>query len=645
MGIPSTQEGFDTWMQEQDRKDLLRFLTCGSVDDGKSTLIGRLLHDSHSVLDDQAEKLCEDSARYGTTGKGEIDFALLTDGLRAEREQGITIDVAYRYFSTPRRKFIIADTPGHEQYTRNMATGASTCELAVLLVDAAHGITTQTRRHSAIASLLGIKHACVAVNKMDAVGWSQEVFEGIRHEFMGFAAKLGFSDLHIIPVSALLGDNVVRRSEHMPWYRGAPLLDHLENVHVASDTNLIDLRLPIQYVIRRDSGFRGYAGTIVSGILRPGDEILALPSGRQTRVRALHAWEGTLDVAFARMPVVVELEDELDLARGDQIVHPGNRPVQSHEFEATLVWMDETPLVRDRDYRIRFLTNTVMGRVTSLRYRLDPNTLHRQDAETLELNDIGRVSLSCNRAVLHDTYERNRGTGSFILIDRLSNATVGAGMILGVRTARPGPAPRKSATSETRIHPEERAMLLGQRPVTLWLTGLPKAGKGSIARALEERLISEGHLCQVLDGRGLRSQLNQDLGFSADDRHENVRRAAGIARLFNDAGLISIASFVSPLHSDRETARGITGSKRFVEIHCAAPLGACEARDEEGLYERARRGEIAFFSGISAPYEEPAAPDLRLPTDTMSVDECVDRILELLRTRGFLLPKKGGQES
>ena len=637
MEIPTDQKGFDLWMENQDRKDLLRFLTCGSVDDGKSTLIGRLLHDSHSVLDDQAERLCEDSAKYGTTGKGEIDFALLTDGLRAEREQGITIDVAYRYFSTAKRKFIIADTPGHEQYTRNMATGASTCDLAVLLVDAVHGITTQTRRHSAIASLLGIKHACVAVNKMDAVDWSQEVFESIRHELMSFSAKLGFSDLHIIPVSALKGDNVVQPSENMPWYRGAPLLDHLENVHVGSDTNLIDLRLPIQYVIRRDSGFRGYAGTIVSGILRPGDEILALPSGKRTQVKALHAWESSLDIAFSRMPVVVELADELDLGRGDVLVHPGNRPEHGHDFEATIVWMDESVLKRDRDYRIRFLTNTVMGRVTSLRYRLDPNTLHRQDADTLELNDIGRVSLCCNRAVLYDAYERNRGTGSFIMIDRLTNATVAAGMILGVRTPKQRPGLPPAQVSEPRISAEERASLLGQRPVTLWLTGLPKAGKTSIAHAVEERLIAEGHLCHVLDGRNLRSELNRDLGFSADDRHENIRRAAGIARLFNQAGLIGIASFVSPLLSDRHTARELIGPERYLEVYCSAPLEACEARDEEGVYARARRGEIAFFSGISAPYEAPKAPDLVLPTDKMSVAECTDRIFELLRSRGFLV--------
>jgi bifunctional enzyme CysN/CysC len=595
------------------------------------------LHDCQLVYEDQLESLARDSHKTGKAGQGRIDFALLTDGLLAEREQGITIDVAWRYFATPRRQFILADTPGHEQYTRTMVPGASTCELAVILIDARHGVTTQTRRHSFLVSLLGVKHVVVAINKMDLVGWSQEVYERIRQDYGGFAAKLEFVDLHFIPVSALEGDNVVHRSERLPWYEGSSLLHHLETVHVAADRNLIDLRFPVQYVLRPHGGFRGFAGTVASGILRPGDEVMVLPSRRSTRVRQIVTKDGALDEAFPPMAIVVTLEDEVDVARGDVLVHPGNVPAMAQDLDAMLVWMAEEPLRPERQYLMRIGTATVPVVVPELRYRIDMTTLRRRSAERLELNEIARVAVSATRPVVHDAYARNRRTGCFVLIDRTSRETVAAGMISGTRPARRRAAQPTGRTQSSLVSPERRAKLLGQPPLTVWLTGLAKSGKSSIAYALERRLIDAGRLAKAVDGAELRHGINKDLGFSADDRRENVRRAAAIARLLNDTGVVVVAAFVSPLVEDRRLARETIGGERFVEVFCDAPLAVCESRDQEGAYARARAGELPDFPGISAPYEPPQSPDLHLRTDQVAVGEAVERIVALLRQRGLAL--------
>jgi bifunctional enzyme CysN/CysC len=625
-----------------EKVDLLRFLTCGSVDDGKSTLIGRLLHDSKTIYEDQLKTLAKDSKKVGSAG-GEIDFSLLLDGLKAEREQGITIDVAYRYFSTPKRKFIIADCPGHEQYTRNMVTGASTANLAIVLIDARHGVLPQTRRHSFIASLLDIGHIVVAVNKMDLVDYSEARFDEIRAEYVEFATRLAARNIHFIPISALAGDNVVDHSERMPWYRGTPLLDHLETVHIASDRNLIDLRFPVQLAMRQDMSFRGYAGTVASGVLRPGAEVVALPSGVRTTVSAIHSFEGERAEAFPPMAVTVTLADEIDLSRGDMLVHPHNLPRVANEVDATLVWMSETPLDPGRTYRIKHTTTDAHAEIAEVRYRFDVNSLHRVDTDRLELNEIGRVSLAVSRPLAFDPYRKNRATGSFILIDPISNGTVGAGMILDRGSPDPGqPGLGSQALAHnvrarpSRVTADERAARIGHRGSTVWLTGLPKAGKSTIAYALERQLFDAGHHVLVLDGENLRLGISQNLGFGAPERAENIRRAAHVARLANDAGLITIVALVSPAETDRQAARTIVGPDRFVEIYLSAPAETCEARDPEDLWVRARRGEIKHFTGVSAPYEAPRAPDLELATHEIEPDEAVARLVELLAGRGFL---------
>jgi bifunctional enzyme CysN/CysC len=637
-------------LRRHERSDLLRLLTCGSVDDGKSTLIGRLLHDSKTLYEDHLASLEADSRRVGSAG-GAIDFSLLLDGLKAEREQGITIDVAYRYFSTPRRKFIIADCPGHEQYTRNMVTGASTANLAVVLVDARAGILPQTRRHSFIASLLDIGHIVVAVNKMDLVDWSQDVFERLRADYVEFATRLEVRSVHFIPISALRGDNVVEPSSHMPWYRGVPLLDYLETVHIASDRNLIDLRFPVQLAVRQDMSFRGYAGTLASGILRPGAEVMVLPSRQRTRVRQVVTWEGEREEAFPPMAVSVTTTDEIDIGRGDMLVHPRNLPRVGQELDAVLVWMSESPLDPKRTYRIKHTTREAHAEVAELRYRFDVNTLHRVPAETLALNEIGRARVQVSRPLAYDPYRRNRATGSFILIDPVTNGTVAAGMILdrsrGDDDPVAGPAPAGSARSgaaargllrpqPSRVAPAERVERLGQEPATVWLTGLPRSGKSTLAYALERRLFDAGYLVHVLDGENLRLGISDNLGFGALERSENVRRAAHVAKLAAGAGLITVVALVSPDEADRAAARAIIGADRFLEVYLSAPLEACEARDTEGLYRRARAGEIARFTGISAPYEPPRSPDLVLPTHELAVEDAVARLVDLLAIRGVL---------
>ena len=633
----------DAYLAQHERKELLRFLTCGSVDDGKSTLIGRLLYDSKMIYEDQLAAVQRDSAVHGTTG-GDFDPALLTDGLKAEREQGITIDVAYRYFSTARRKFIIADTPGHEQYTRNMATGASTCDLAIILIDARNGVVEQTKRHSFITSLLGIKHVLVAINKMDLVDYNQEAFEQIKSDYTQFAARMSVDDVHFIPISALVGDNVVDPGENMPWYDGGTLMHMLETVHIASDRNFIDFRFPVQFVNRPNLDFRGFCGTIASGIVRQGDEVVALPSGKTSTVKEIVTYEGTVEEAFAPMSVTLRLQDEIDVSRGDMLVHPGNMPRTDQKFDAMIVWMSEDPLVPGKQYAIKHTSKEISGTVDTLRYRVDVNTLRRQDSPTLKLNEIGRCHLTLNQAIMYDGYRRNRSSGAFILMDRLSNATVAAGMILDRVTTdeKAGYWDDEASSEHLRsstgdVTQEERIARFGQRPVTILLTGLTGSGKTTIAHALDRRLFDQGRSSTVIDGQNLRIGLNKDLGFSTKDRSENLRRTVEVAKLFNGAGIISICAFVAPNREIRNRFRDAFTKEQFIMVHLAAPVEVCRERDEEGMYVKAEAGEIENFPGVSADYEPPRNCDLTLPTDQLSVERCVDELISLLESRGIVI--------
>jgi len=632
----------DAYLAQHERKELLRFLTCGSVDDGKSTLIGRLLYDSKMTYEDQLAAVARDSQKHGTTG-GDIDLALLMDGLEDERQQGITIDVAYRYFSTARRKFIIADTPGHEQYTRNMATGASTCDLAVILIDARKGVLTQTKRHTFIASLLGIRHVMVAVNKMDLVGYRQEVFDRIRADYQDFAARLDVPDLHFLPISALKGDNVVAPSANMPWFQGSPLMQFLESVYIASDRNLEDFRLPVQYVNRPHLDFRGFCGTIASGIVRQGDEVMALPSRKTSRVKSIVTFDGELDETFAPQAVTLTLEDEIDISRGDMIVRPGNVPRIEQRFECTIVWMAEEPLVPGKPYLFKSAAKTVSGSVQTLRYQIDVNTLHRRDAPVLNLNEIGRCAVQLNQPIACDGYKRNRATGAFVVIDRLTNVTVGAGMILDRVTSEQRrdhwddePMAADLVSQRSNVTIDERSARFGQKPVTVLLTGLTGAGKSTIAYALERRLFDAGRAAVVLDGQNMRLGISRDLGFTVDDRSENLRRSAEVARLMNGAGLVCIAAFVAPEEDVRQKAADVVGRDRFLVVHLSAPVEVCRQRDTDGHYAKADAGEMVEFPGVSAPYEEPTTPDLVLPTHELPVEDCVDRIWQLLEARGAI---------
>jgi bifunctional enzyme CysN/CysC len=633
------------YLKRHEEKDLLRFLTCGSVDDGKSTLIGRLLYDSHMIYEDQLAAVQKDSKVHGTTGD-DFDPALLTDGLKAEREQGITIDVAYRYFSTDRRKFIIADCPGHEQYTRNMATGASTCNLAVILIDARLGVITQTRRHSFICSLLGIRHVIVAVNKMDLVDGSEEVYDRIREDYNRMAARLRFTDIHFIPISALKGDNVVHPSEQMPWYQGPTVLHHLEHVNIVADRNLIDFRFPVQTVLRPNLNFRGFSGTIASGVVRVGDEVMSLPSRRTSRVKSILTREGEHAEAFAPMAVTLTLEDEIDVSRGNMLVPVRNLPHVGQDFEAMLVWMHDEPASAGRSYLIKQTTAVAPGLLSAIRYKVDVNTMHRQEsaageaagAVELGLNEIGRVHLTVHRPLAFDAYERNRSTGAFIVIDRITNVTVGAGMILDrIVSGETRPAARRHIVREdTLVTREERRALLRQRGVTVWLTGLSGSGKSTVAKQLEQTLIQAGHAAYILDGDNIRHGLNSDLGFTAVDRSENIRRIAEVARLMNDAGLIVLTAFISPYRADREQARELIGAEAFLEVFVDTPIDICEQRDPKGLYKKARAGEIPQFTGVSDPYEAPETPALVLRSAEQGVAEEVQAVLHLLRDAGVL---------
>ena len=593
---------------------LLRIATAGSVDDGKSTLIGRLLYDSKAIFEDQLSAV---EATSIARGQEAPDLALLTDGLRAEREQGITIDVAYRYFATPKRKFIIADTPGHIQYTRNMVTGASTADAALILIDARNGVLEQSRRHAFLATLLGIPHLVLCVNKMDLVDYAQERFEEIRAEFRAFAAKLQVADLTFIPISALVGDNVVETSANMPWYEGRSLLHHLEDLHVASDRNLIDARFPVQYVIRPGSAadfsdFRGYAGTVAGGTFKPGDEVTALPSGFSTTVKAVWGPGGApVGEAFAGQAVTLELDDHLDIGRGDLIARPANRPHVGQDVDAMVCWFSpDTRLAADARYTLQHTTRSTRAVVRQLDYRLDVNTLHRDEAApALTLNEIGRVRLRTQQPLLFDPYRRNRDTGSFILIDETTNNTVAAGMILGPTQNEASVVWHGGAVTR-----EQRAT----RGMTVWLTGLSGSGKSSVAVEVERRLVAAGRPAYLLDGDNLRHGLNADLGFSAEDRAENVRRVAAVAQLMADAGTVALVSLVSPYRADRDAARAAhhAAGLPFLEVFVDTPLEVCEARDPKGMYAKARAGEIAHFTGVDDPYEAPQSPDLLLrPSD------------------------------
>ena len=630
------RDDIEGYLHQHEHKDMLRFLTAGSVDDGKSTLIGRLLYDSKMIYEDQLAAVMKDSAIHGTTND-DFDPALLTDGLKAEREQGITIDVAYRYFSTDKRNFIICDAPGHEQYTRNMATGASHCDLSIVLIDARHGVMPQTKRHSFIASLLGIKHLVVCVNKMDIVDYSEDVYRQIRKDYEAFAAKLEVSDIHFMPISALKGDNVVDRSENMPWFQGAPLLSYLENVEVATDRNLIDLRFPVQYVLRPDLNFRGFSGTVASGIIRKGDDIMVLPSGNRSTVKSIVTFEGEHDEAFAPMAVTVTLEDEIDASRGDMLVHVNNTPQVGNEFDAMLVWMDDAPLKPGTQLMLKSTSNLVPATVETLRYQFDVNTLKREEAPDLHLNAIGRVVIHTHRPICYDSYSRNRNTGSFVLIDRLTNATLAAGMVLDrepsdlVHDKAPTIEPKSKniVRHESSVTAAERAKRLGQSPKTFWLTGLPRSGKTTIAYALERTLFDAGKFAVVLDGENLRATVSADLGFSADDRRENVRRAAATAKLLNDAGIIAIVASVSPYAGDRDMAKHVVGEDSFIEAFVGTPLDVCKERDPE-LYAKAESGEIKLFSGVTAPYEAPTEPSIVLDTVSQDAVACATALSDLV---------------
>lgn len=618
------------YLAQHERKELLRFLTCGNVDDGKSTLIGRLLHDSKMIYEDHLEAITRDSKKSGTTGD-DVDLALLVDGLQAEREQGITIDVAYRYFSTAKRKFIIADTPGHEQYTRNMATGASTCDLAIILVDARYGVQTQTKRHSFITSLLGIKHIVVAINKMDLMDFDQSVFERIKADYLAFAERIELkpSSLHFVPMSALKGDNVVNRSERAPWYEGQSLMEILESVEIAGDRNFDDLRFPVQYVNRPNLNFRGFAGTLASGIVRKGDEVTVLPSGKRSKVKSIVTFDGELEQATPGEAITLTLEDEIDVSRGDMLVHADNQPRIADGFEAMLVWMGEEPMLPGKKYDIKRATSYVPGSIASITHSVDVNTLEHGAASSLQLNEIGRVKVSLDAPIALDGYAQNRTTGSFIVIDRLTNGTVGAGMIIADPLAH-GSTGHHGALAH--VTTEERAIRFGQQPATVLFTGLSGAGKSTLAYAVERKLFDMGRAVYVLDGQNLRHDLNKGLPQDRAGRTENWRRAAHVARQFNEAGLLTLAAFVAPDAEGREQAKALVGANRLLTVYVQASPLTCQQRDPQGLYAAGDDN----IPGESFPYDVPGNADLVIDTESLTVEEGAKQVIDLLRQRGAI---------
>ncbi|MFC3695338.1 sulfate adenylyltransferase subunit CysN [Chenggangzhangella methanolivorans] len=613
-------------------KSLLRFITCGSVDDGKSTLIGRLLYDTKLIFDDQLSALEKDSKKYGTTGPA-IDLALLVDGLEAEREQGITIDVAYRYFATANRTFIVADTPGHEQFTRNMATGASTAGLAVILVDARKGVLTQTRRHSFICSLLGIRHIVVAINKIDLVDYSHVAFAEIEEEYRDFAEQLGFESITPIPISALTGANVSEPSDLMPWYSGPTLLEHLEQVDVDTDLTERPFRFPVQWVNRPNLNFRGFSGTLATGRVKPGDEVVVSSSGKTSKVVKIVTMDGDLDEAEAGDSVTLTLADEVDIARGDVLAPVGDRPDVANQFSAKLIWMEEDRLFPGRSYLLKLATKTVPATVTALKHKIDVNTLEELAAKTLALNEIAEVNIETGTAIAFDSYAENRDTGAFILIDRETNATAGAGMIMhGLRRAT---NIHRHATTVDRA---ARSRIKRQKPAILWFTGLSGSGKSTIADLVEQKLAVRGQHTMLLDGDNVRHGLNKDLGFTDADRVENIRRVGEVAKLFVEAGTLVICCFISPFEAERELVRSLVGEGEFLEMFVDTPLEVCISRDPKGLYKRALAGEIPNFTGVSSPYEAPKAPTLHIVTAEASPEALADRVIEALIERGLIDP-------
>ncbi len=632
-----TLSTIENCLTEHNAKDLLRFITCGNVDDGKSTLIGRLLLEAGAIYDDQIAALHSESEKHGTAG-GRIDTALLLDGLEDERQQGITIDVAYRYFTTATRKFIIADTPGHEQFTRNMATGASTADLAIILVDASKGISTQTRRHAFIVSLLGIKHVILAVNKMDLVEYQREVFSQITHDFTHFARDLSLDDVCPIPLSALEGDNVVASSELTTWYAGPTLLEQLNSVNVESNRKMAALRFPIQWVNRPDANFRGFSGTLAAGTLCVGDQVAVFPSQKTARVKSIVTMDGPLDQASALDSVTVTLDQEIDVTRGDMLVSPDAKPTLSRRGEATLVWMSEQPLVPGKSYWFKHTTQRTSCEIEAIRFRTDVNTLQKTNAASLVLNEIGRCHIKMHDPVMFDAYSTNRETGSFILVDRITHETVAAGMFCELNNAPAtaghwderslivGPRPVRSRVSE-----EERQHRYGQKPLTILITGLSSSGKTSVALALEEQLFHAGRTCIVLDGQSMRLGISRDLGFTAEERSENLRRAAEVAKLINDAGQICIAAFVAPSAWVRHKVRDLIGQPRFFHVHLSTSSEVCRSRDITGQYSAADTGEISSFPGVTFDYETPADADLTVDTQAITAEEVANAIIAKIR--------------
>ena len=618
------------YLKSHETKSLLRFITCGSVDDGKSTLIGRLLYDSKMIFEDQLAALESDSKRVGTQGQ-DIDFALLVDGLAAEREQGITIDVAYRFFSTDRRKFIVADTPGHEQYTRNMATGASTADVAILMIDARKGILTQTRRHSFIVSLLGIKHVVLAINKLDLVDYDRAVYDEIIEAYTEFAKPLNFASVTPIPMSALKGDNITDKSGKTPWYNGPTLMAYLETVEVADDAENQPFRMPVQWVNRPDLDFRGFAGMVAGGTIRPGDKVKSLPSSKESTVKSIVTFNGDLDQAVAGQSVTITLNDEIDVSRGDVLCAANAPAPAADQFQATILWMNEQEMLPGRTYLMKIGATTAQATIAAPKHAIDVNTMEHLAAKTLELNGIGVCNLNLDRNIAFDPYKENRDMGGFILIDRLSNETVGVGMIdYALRRAS------NIHMQDLVVDKAARADLKGQKPVMLWFTGLSGSGKSTIANALEQKLLAMGRHTYILDGDNVRHGLNKDLGFTDADRVENIRRVSEVGKLMVDAGMITLVSFISPFRSERRMARQMLEEGEFVEVHVDTPLEVAEERDVKGLYKKARKGEIKNFTGIDSPYEPPLTPEIRIATTDMTADEAADQLLVFLREKGYL---------
>lgn len=620
----------DNYVEAQGSKSLLRFITCGSVDDGKSTLIGRLLYDSKLLYEDQIDALKEESKRIGTQGD-DIDFALLVDGLAAEREQGITIDVAYRFFSTESRKYIVADTPGHVQYTRNMATGASTADVAVILVDARHGLQTQTFRHSYIVSLLGIKHVILAINKMDLVAYEQSVFNNIQSEYEQFAAKLGFSDIQYMPISALKGDNITSSSDNMSWYSGDALLPLLDKLEVSQQDEEQGFRMPVQLVNRPNLDFRGFCGTVSTGSISVGDEIVVLPNVSKSTVKNILRGRESINEACAGEAITLELNDEVDCSRGDIITAIDARCELSDQFQVNVIWMSEAPLLPGRAYFIKTVNQTLGGVFTALKYKVNVNTLDQEPASALELNEVGVVNLGLDKAISFENYTKNRELGSFIVIDRITNETIGAGMI-NFSLRRAGNIHWHTPD----VDANARALIKQQRPAALWFTGLSGSGKSTVANLLERKLHSRGKHTYTLDGDNVRHGLTKDLGFTDADRVENIRRVGEVSKLMIDAGLLVLSAFISPFRSERRLARNLLDDGQFIEIYVQASVETCEQRDPKGLYAKARRGEIKHFTGIDSDYEEPLNPELVLDTDKFSAEECSDQVIKFLEVQGFL---------